>query len=233
MAVNFASKRVSNTCVPGLLCRYFAYDFSRAFLETVLAGQEAEGLALEIGEAFGQEFRCLLCRYFCLDFCWGFCQTVLLRVRLRFLLSTSVKELTLNSSVVLFSDMFTEHIHRNPQEILMTARKKIAPALDKALLQPDVNADGYDRTNPDSITSQVAALGVGECWSRCTPLDPAMRLADLPDHLPEVRMRLRNNTMPAVRQAMKRTGATYTMEVTDIRTLGGLTYVIAIISRIA
>lgn len=115
----------------------------------------------------------------------------------------------------------------------MNARKKILVALDSALAQPDVNADGYDRTNPDSIASQVAALGIGECCSRITPLDPAMRLADLPEHLPEVRMRLRNNTMPAVRQASNRTGNKYTMEVTDLRTLAGHTYVVAIISRIA
>lgn len=114
----------------------------------------------------------------------------------------------------------------------MNKRTKITAALDKALADENVNSDGHLRTNPDSIASQVAALGLGECCSRVTPLDPAMRLADLPEHLPTVRARVRNNTMPAIRQAANRTGHKYTMEVVDVRTPAGLAYVIAIVSRI-
>lgn len=105
-------------------------------------------------------------------------------------------------------------------------------AVETAMSQPDTAIDGFAITQPYSFTGQIAALKVGESASRVTPIDPGLRLAELPEYLPGARARLRNNVTPSVRQAVNKTGASYSVEVTDLQTLAGHGYIVAIVTRV-
>ncbi|MNK49875.1 hypothetical protein D3C87_687410 [compost metagenome] len=85
----------------------------------------------------------------------------------------------------------------------------------------------------NGFTGQIERLSLGQSAARVEAVDPGLRLVDLPDTLPLLRTKLRNNTNPLVQRAATRTGNRYTVEVTDVQTLGGLIYVLVIVTCIS
>jgi len=123
---------------------------------------------------------------------------------------------------------------------MLTSTK--ASRTEKALLLADAMThkdDDVQRAAPTQVrenngfTGQIERLGLGQSAARVEAVDPGLRLVDLPDTLPALRVKLRNNTNPLVQRASNRTGNRYTVEVTDVQTLAGLIYVLVIVTCIS
>jgi len=105
--------------------------------------------------------------------------------------------------------------------------------ISDAILHPDENVSKpHDPAERNSFTARLEALKLGESEARADALDPALRLVDLPDALPPARLSMRNSVGPMAQRAAKRTGKTYTVEVSDLQTLSGRMYVVAIVTCI-
>lgn len=86
---------------------------------------------------------------------------------------------------------------------------------------------------PYSFTQQVAELEIGEACSKLMQVEAGVTLADVTENLTEWKTSLRNNMASAVTGAKKRTGGQYAVEVTQVITIAGTFYLLAIITRTA
>lgn len=104
--------------------------------------------------------------------------------------------------------------------------------LISALSVPDTGIDPPSKRNPNSLTSLIASLRVGECASRVEALDSNMSVRDMALTVGEIKSTLRNNVAPSVRNARQRVaGSEFTVEVAELVTPAGSLYVVAIITR--
>jgi hypothetical protein len=88
------------------------------------------------------------------------------------------------------------------------------------------------RVQPASFASQVAALEPGEHITKSLAVNETVTLRMLPVVLNDMKDALRNNTAPSVRQAKARTGGEYSIEISDMRTLSGRMFVVAVVIRV-
>lgn len=87
------------------------------------------------------------------------------------------------------------------------------------------------RVREGSFASSVSALDVGESVSRIHTLNEDMTLKELREELRDIKAMVRSNVTPAVTAAKKRTGGSYSIEVSETITPGANVYLVAIITR--
>lgn len=101
-----------------------------------------------------------------------------------------------------------------------------------AMLTADDDVSPASRINPASNTSQIAALALGECFSKSVLVDVYQRVGEFTDSARSGRDALRNALNSAVVQARKRTGNNYIMEISTLVTASSKLYNVAIVSRV-
>lgn len=87
------------------------------------------------------------------------------------------------------------------------------------------------RNRAGSFTSTLVSLDIGETATRSMEVDPATPVAEVSKALPDLRDRLRNNVTPCVRNAKVKTGAEYSIEVSDCWTPRGRLFIVAFVTR--
>lgn len=107
--------------------------------------------------------------------------------------------------------------------------KKIATAI----ATPDDGVAPLGRTVASSFASQVAALEVGDTAMKGQQVSGDRSLDTALAKLSVMRESLRNSVAPAVRDARKRTGGTYSVSVTNFIAPDNQIYLVAIVNRIA
>lgn len=106
------------------------------------------------------------------------------------------------------------------------------PQLFAALMTPDEAVNMPEgRQRNFSFAAAVTALEVGESASRVHTPNEHLTLKQMREGIREGKERVRNNCTSAVTAAKKRTGGTYTIEVSETFTPGGNFYLIGIITR--
>ena len=103
--------------------------------------------------------------------------------------------------------------------------------LTAAMSTPDPDVGVPSRQKAGSLTAQVAALDIGECASKASPVDTRLTLADYVLNGAEMREAIRNSVKSSVRLASSRTGGKYDTEVSDMITTGGRLYIVAVVTR--
>lgn len=84
-----------------------------------------------------------------------------------------------------------------------------------------------------SFASDVRYLEIGEHRSKSVEIDGNTPLYELAARINETKESLRNNTAASVRLAKKKTGDKYSIEIGDMRTPSGRTFIVAIVTRTA
>jgi hypothetical protein len=87
------------------------------------------------------------------------------------------------------------------------------------------------RRRESSFAAAVADLAVGEQTAKLQRIDTTLPVDTIRANLSTMREAMRNNTMPAVTRARAKTGATYTIEVTDFMTTALNWFLIAVVTR--
>ena len=88
--------------------------------------------------------------------------------------------------------------------------------------------------DPDSFTSQIERLEVGQCVSRTELINcPSARLEDVQASLSAWKTDLRNRSAPSLKYAKQRTNNTYRMEVCDFMTGDYNWYITAVVTRLS
>jgi hypothetical protein len=105
--------------------------------------------------------------------------------------------------------------------------------LAAALATPEEGIATPPRTRPTSAITQIAALEVGEHWSRVQSVPVNTPLKDYAADSVQWRDDLRNSINSSVRHAKARTGGTYTIEVGDFISPARTIYLVAIVTRTA
>ena len=110
---------------------------------------------------------------------------------------------------------------------------KTQSAIKKALKNPDdgVTPTSAGRRNPVSLTSQIAALEVGEFCSRATKAPEDMTIAQLATQSTMFKMDMRNSVAASMRGARAPTNGESSIEVSTMITTPGQVYFVAIITR--
>lgn len=107
----------------------------------------------------------------------------------------------------------------------------MSDSLQYSMQMQDVDVSKPSRTQPASMTSQIAALSVGQCASSAVQVD-----AETLKNLSPIKKALSDGANSCVRSAKRRPGlddAQYRIETAVSITSGGNIYVLAIITRIA
>lgn len=110
---------------------------------------------------------------------------------------------------------------------------KTQAAIGKALKNPEsgVTPAMPGRRNPVSLTSQIAALEVGEFCSRADKAPDDMTIAQMATQSTMFKMNMRNAVAASMRGARSQTGGEYSIEVSTMVTTPGQVYFVAIITR--
>ncbi len=113
------------------------------------------------------------------------------------------------------------------------AAKPLVDKLKIAMTQTQKRVAVVDMIRASSFAQQVEALNIGESCSRVHGVHEGFTLKALAENMATMKEGLRNNTAPSVRQAKARTRGTYSIEIGDMRTPSGRTFVVAIVTRTA
>ena len=82
-----------------------------------------------------------------------------------------------------------------------------------------------------SFQAQVNALSIGESVSRVRPVNPKLKVSEIPEEMPGLRQQLRNAVTPAVTRAKATVGGSYSIEVGDFISPSGKFYAVAVVTR--
>jgi len=115
----------------------------------------------------------------------------------------------------------------------MTNKRIDHKVVAAAIASSDSDVEAPLRSMPGSLTSQIAALAVGDCVSKTTPLDPALTLVEFQSQGATLREQLRNRVTPSVTQAKAKTKNSYTIELGTLVTTANNVYLVAVVTRTA
>lgn len=105
--------------------------------------------------------------------------------------------------------------------------------LTAAMSTPDTDVPVPPRQQATSLTSQIAALDVGESVAKLKRIDGDITMAEYAEQGTTWRESLRDNASSSMRAAKARTGGTYEIEVADLTTTGRNVFLVAIVTRTA
>lgn len=105
---------------------------------------------------------------------------------------------------------------------------KPAPAKPPTLTTPNPSDD---KRIP--FVQQLAGLAIGEHASRAWQVEGDKTLWELSTEITAIKRAARNNTVPSITQAARRTGATYRLETGEFVTPAGNFFVVVVVTRTA
>lgn len=111
--------------------------------------------------------------------------------------------------------------------------KPSAEKIKTAMQAPEKRVCTSNQGTDVSFASAVRYLEIGEHRSKSVEIDGNTPLYELAARINDTKESLRNNTAASVRLAKKKTGDTYSIEIGDMRTPSGRTFVVAIVTRTA
>ena len=105
--------------------------------------------------------------------------------------------------------------------------------LSAAMSTPEADVEVPSRHKAGSLTSQVAALEVGDCASKVIAVPLTATVSDYMRDGSDMRKQLRNSVNSCVRLAAQRSGGEHEIEVSSMVSTGGRLYIVAVITRVA
>ncbi len=106
-------------------------------------------------------------------------------------------------------------------------------ALTAALATPEEGVVKPARVRPASVTTQLSALRVGECWSRVVPVLEGQSVGEFCETNIAMRDQLRSQVHSSLRHAKFATGGEYTVETASIIGASGGLYIGCIVRRVS
>lgn len=141
------------------------------------------------------------------------------------------KALTLNYTACIIG-IFNADINRK-HTMTLTADNFDRTHLAAAMSTPETDVEVPSRHKAGSLTSQVAALEVGECTSKVIAVPLNATVSDYMREGSDMRKQLRNSVQSSVRLAAQRSGGEHEIEVSSMVSTSGRLYIVAVITRTA
>lgn len=111
--------------------------------------------------------------------------------------------------------------------------KSSAEKIKLAMQQTEQHVATKTSSTQVGFASDIRYLEIGQHCTKSVEIDGITPLYELAARINDTKEALRNNTAPSVRLAKKKTGDTYSIEIGDMRTPSGRTFVVAVVTRTA
>ncbi len=105
--------------------------------------------------------------------------------------------------------------------------------LTAALATPEEGVQRPDRANPTSAITQMAALRIGDSWTRTEQIPADIAVGKFTENSAKMRDELRNSVHSSLRFAKQKTGGTYTTETGDFISSARNIYLVCVVTRVA